>query len=134
MIYNRGQVLRYKNLLIGSIIAIAVGIILWVFIGPFVALLGITSHTEGWWIFGQTVTDYTPVFWVGVAISIAGIIVLVGGIVGIILSLILEFLARKPESIVSEVPNQKFVFCTHCGNRIPANSEYCPRCGTKVQT
>jgi len=90
--------LKHRRLLVGSIIAIAVGLILWAVIGPVVALAGITSHFEGWWIFGQTVTDVTATYWVGVALSIVGLIILVGGVVGIILAFLLEFLDRQRTS------------------------------------
>ena len=126
--------MRYIKLLVGSIIAIGVGILLWVLIGPLVAISGITSHFEGWWIFGETVTDITPTFWVGVALSAVGVIGMVGGIVGVILSLVLEFLGKKPQSDISSVKVQVTGFCTHCGSSLPPNSEYCPKCGEKVQS
>jgi len=90
--------LKHRRLLIGSIITIPIGLILWAIIGPIVALAGITSHWEGWWIFGQTVTEVTATYWVGVALSIVGLIILIGGVFGIILALVLEFLDRQPKT------------------------------------
>lgn len=87
--------MKHRRLLIGSIIAIPIGIILWVIIGPIVAFAGITSHYEGWWIFGQTVTEVTATYWVGVALSIVGLIILIVGVVGIILAFVLEILDRE---------------------------------------
>ena len=87
--------MKHRRLLIGSIIAIPIGIILWVIIGPVIALAGITSHYEGWWIFGQTVTEVTATYWIGVALSLAGLIILIVGVVGIILAFVLEILDRE---------------------------------------
>lgn len=87
--------MKHRRLLIGSIIAIPIGIILWAIIGPIVALAGITSRYEGWWIFGRTVTEVTTTYWVGVALSVVGLIILIIGVVGIILAFVLEFLDRQ---------------------------------------
>lgn len=87
--------MKHRRLLVGSIIAIPIGVILWVVIGPIVALAGITSRYEGWWIFGRTVTEVTATYWVGVVLSIVGLIISIGGIVGIVLAIILEFLDRQ---------------------------------------
>ena len=86
--------MKHRRLLVGSIIAIPVGIIFWAIIGPTIAFAGISSHQEGWWIFGQTVTDITATYWVGVALSILGLIITIGGITGIILAFVLELLDR----------------------------------------
>lgn len=126
--------MRYIRLLVGSIIAIGVGLLLWFLVGPIVAISGVSSHFEGWWIFGETVTDVTPAFWVGIGLSVIGAVVTVGGVVGVVLSLILEFLKPKPQSNISPVKGQTTVFCTHCGNPLSPNSEYCSKCGEKVQT
>lgn len=87
--------MKHRRLLIGSIIAIPIGIILWAIIGPIVAFAGITSHYEGWWIFGQTVTEVTATYWVGVALSLGGLIILIVGVAGIILAFVLEILDRE---------------------------------------
>lgn len=93
--WSRSDSLKHRKLLIGSIIAIPIGFILWVIIGPVVAFAGITSHQEGWWIFSQTVYDVTATFWIGYALSIIGLIILIGGVVGIILAVVLEVLDRQ---------------------------------------
>lgn len=87
--------MKHRRLLIGSIIAIPIGIILWAIIGPIIAFAGITSHYEGWWIFGQTVTEVTATYWIGVALSLAGLIILISAIFGIILACVLEVLDRQ---------------------------------------
>lgn len=33
----------------------------------------------------------------------------------------------------SNYQHEQYVFCPHDGKRIPANSEYCPFCGTKIE-
>ena len=86
--------MKYRRLLVGSIIAIPVGIIFWAIIGPIVAFAGISSHQEGWWIFSETVTDITATYWIGIALSILGLIIMIGGITGIILAFVLELLER----------------------------------------
>lgn len=87
--------MKHRRLLIGSIIAIPIGVILWVIIGPIVAFAGITSHQEGWWIFSQTVYEVTTTYWIGYALSVVGLIILIVGVVGIILAFVLEVLDRQ---------------------------------------
>ena len=86
--------MKHRRLLIGSIIAIPIGIIFWVIIGPTIAFAGLSTHQEGWWIFSETVTDVTTTYWVGVTLSILGLIIMIGGITGIILAFVLELLDR----------------------------------------
>jgi len=90
---------KHRRLLIGSVICIPIGIILWVIVGSTIAMAGISSHFEGWWIFGSAVTDVTTTYWVGVAVSMAGLIFLIVGGFGILLAVLLEFLdrQRKPQ-------------------------------------
>jgi len=89
--------MKHRRLFVGSIIAIPVGIIFWAIIGPTIAFAGISSHQEGWWIFSQTVTDITATYWVGVALSILGLIIMIAGITGIILVFVLELLDREKQ-------------------------------------
>lgn len=89
--------MKHRRLLVGGIIAIPIGIIFWAVIGPTIAFAGISSHQEGWWIFGQTVTDITATYWVGVALSILGLIITIAGITGIILAFVLELLDREKQ-------------------------------------
>lgn len=88
--------MKHRRLLIGGIIAITLGII-FLIVGPVVAQAGISSHFEGWWIFGTTVTDVSATYWVGVTLSLAGLIIVIIGIVGIILSFVLEVLDKSPK-------------------------------------
>jgi hypothetical protein len=94
--------LKHRRLLVGSIIAIPVGVIFWVILGPIVAMSGISSHEEGWWIFSRTVTDVTTTYWAGVAISLAGLIVLIAGVTGIVVAFVLELLDRGKASVAQE--------------------------------
>jgi hypothetical protein len=94
--------LKHRRLLVGSIIAIPIGVILWVILGPVVAMAGVSSHEEGWWIFSQTVTDITATYWVGVAISLIGLIVLIAGVTGIIVAFVPELLDRGKTPIARE--------------------------------
>jgi len=89
--------MKHRRLLVGSIIAIPIGIIFWVIIGPTIAFAGISTHQEGWWIFSQTVTDITVTYWVGVALSLSGLIITIAGITGIILAFVLELLDREKQ-------------------------------------
>jgi hypothetical protein len=93
--------LKHRRLLIGGIITITLGIILLI-IGPVVAQAGISSHFEGWWIFGTTVTDITTTYWVGVALTLAGFIIVIIGFVGIILSFVLEVLDKSQKPITTQ--------------------------------
>jgi len=91
--------LKHRRLLIGSIITIPIGFILWQIIGPIVALVGVTSRWEGWWIFGHTVTEVTTTYWIGVTIWVAGLIILIAGVVGLILAFVLEILDRQHKTV-----------------------------------
>lgn len=97
--------MKHRRLLIGSIIAIPIGFILWAIIGPIIAFAGITSHYEGWWIFGQTVTEVTTTYWVGVGLSLVGLIILIVGVVGIILAFVLEILDKEHKTTVAPTPS-----------------------------
>ena len=100
-IIHKGDILnpRNRNLLVGSIIAIPIGFILWVIVGPVIAQAGISSHFEGWWIFGHNVTDVSTTYWVGVALSMVGVIIVIIGGVGILLAFILEILDKSNKPI-----------------------------------
>ena len=94
--------MKHRRPLVGGIIAIPIGIIFWVIIGPTIAFAGISTHQEGWWIFGQTVTDITATYWIGVALSILGLIITIAGITGIILAFVLELLDRGKQPSTPE--------------------------------
>jgi hypothetical protein len=87
--------MKYRSLLIGSVICLPIGVILGFIIGPVIASAGVSSHFEGWWIFGSTVTDITATYWVGVGIAIVGIIFLIAGVFGILMAFLLEALDRQ---------------------------------------
>ena len=87
--------MKHRRLLIGSIISIPVGLVLWLIIGTTIALAGISSHQEGWWIFSQTVTELTTTYWIGLTITIVGLISVIAGISGIIIAFVLEILDRE---------------------------------------
>ena len=80
--------MKHRKMLIAGIITAAIGAIL-VVVGSMIARLGISSHFEGWWIFGSTVTDYGLAYWVGLGLAISGIgIVIVGGVVLLIVGIL----------------------------------------------
>jgi len=80
--------MKHRRMLITGIITAAIGVIL-VVVGSMIARLGISSHFEGWWIFGSTVTDYGVVYWVGLGLAISGIgIVMAGGAVLLIVGIL----------------------------------------------
>jgi len=81
-------------MLIAGIVTVAIGLVLWLVIGPAIALTGITTRYEGWWPFGSTVTELTPLFWVGYGLSLAGIVIFVIAIVLLVLAVVLEILDR----------------------------------------
>ena len=123
--------LRNKRLLIGSIIAIPIGFILWVIVGPVIAQAGISSHFEGWWIFGSNVTDISTTYWVGVGLSLVGeIIVIIGG-VGIFLALVLEGLDKSNKPMTTST--QAVVYCATCGTANSPEASFCSKCGTKIK-
>lgn len=66
-----------------------VGLVLLV-LGQIVALSGITSRWEGWWIFGRPVTELTTTYWVGVFLLIIGLIIGVSGLIGTFLYFVLK--------------------------------------------
>jgi hypothetical protein len=91
--------LKHRRLLVGSIIAIPIGFILWALIGPIVALVGIPSHYGVVPIMGGN--EVTTTFWVGVALSMVGLIILIIGVVCIILAFVLEFSDREHKATVT---------------------------------
>jgi len=95
----------HRKLFLGSIIALAVGIILSFVVGPAIALAGITSHFEGWWIFGQTVYEKTPVYWVGYGLSLTGLVILIGAGFGLVIAIIMEILDRPSKTSTMPTPS-----------------------------
>jgi len=91
---NRGILLRRRRLLIGSIITIAIGFILWMIVGPVIAVAGAPSHWEGWWHV-RIVVEYTTLFWVGLIVSAVGLIILVAGLVVAVLAIMWEISDRQ---------------------------------------
>lgn len=94
--------MKHRRLLVGSIVAIPIGLVLWIIIGTTIALAGIATHQEGWWIFSQTVTELTTTYWVGLAISLLGLIIVIAGISGIIIAFVLEILDRGKKAEKTE--------------------------------
>ena len=97
-------------MIIGSIVTIAIGSILWAVIGPAVVLIGIpTPRTseDGRWSFFQayswlshggrapSIAEISSTYWLGFAVSIIGFCILVAGSIGIILVAVMEMRARK---------------------------------------
>ena len=87
--------MKHRKLLIGSIIAISIGIVLWLVVGPVIAASGVYTYQTGWWIFSQTHSGTTTAYWAGLTLAVIGLIIVIGGITGITISLLLEFLDRN---------------------------------------
>jgi len=97
-------------LIIGSIVAIAIGTMLWAVIGPAVVLIGRptprTSGDDGWAFFeayswlshggrAPSIAEISSTYWLGFAISIIGLSILVAGVAGIILAVVMEMRAHS---------------------------------------
>lgn len=85
--------MRHRKLFVGSMVAISVGIILLV-LGNIIMPFGIEEHMSGFWIFTKTWYEGTVVYYLGFAIAVIGLITIIGGISGIIISIVLELLDR----------------------------------------
>jgi ABC-type Fe3+ transport system permease subunit len=89
--------MRYRKMLISSIILMGVGVGLWFVIGPVVMVLGIeTGSYETSSFFGLfTETHFyqyaTPTFYLGLALALGGIIILIVGIILAVIVAVLEF-------------------------------------------
>jgi hypothetical protein len=94
--------MKHRKMLIAGIITIATGIVLWLVIGSAIALAGVATRYEGWFPFGHTVTELTPLFWVGYALSLAGLVIFAIGIVLLILAFVLEILDKEKKMEASK--------------------------------
>jgi len=74
-------------------VSIPIGIIL-IILGNVIAPFGIQEHTSGFWIFTTLHHEATELYYMGFAIAVAGLITIVGGVSGIIISVVLEILDR----------------------------------------
>ena len=94
-------------MIIGSIVAIAIGTMLWAVIGPAVVLIGRptprTSEDNRWsffqaysWLsYPPSTEEISSTYWLGFAISIIGLSILVAGVAGIILAVVMEMRAHS---------------------------------------
>ena len=98
-------------MIIGSIVAIAIGTMLWAVVGPAVVLIGIptpgTSEDHRWSFFkAYSWLSYPPsteeisstmssTYWLGFAVSIIGLCVLAAGVAGIIVAAVMEMRAHN---------------------------------------
>lgn len=85
--------MRHRRLFVGSMISIPVGITLLI-LGNIIAPFGVQEHTNGFWIFTATHHGATGVYYLGFALAVGGLITIIGGISGIIISMVLEILDR----------------------------------------
>ena len=97
-------------MIIGSIVAIAIGTILWVVIGPAIVLIGMpfprTSGDYEWasfeaysWLSGPpSIAEISSTYWLGSAISIIGFLVLAAGVIGIILAFVPVLMSKSKQS------------------------------------
>ncbi len=74
-------------------VSIPVGIILLI-LGNIIAPFGIQEHTSGFWIFTTTYHETTGVYYLGFALAVVGLITVIGGTSGIIISIVLETLDK----------------------------------------
>jgi ammonia channel protein AmtB len=96
-------------LIIGSIVAIAIGTMLWTVVGPAVVMMGNPTRTseDHRWSFFQAYSwlSYPPsneeisstissAYWLGFAVSIIGISIVTAGVAGIILAAVIEMCAH----------------------------------------
>lgn len=89
--------MKNRRMLIAGVIVVATGAILAV-VGSMIARLGISSHFEGWWIFGSTVTDYGVGYWIGLGLALSGICIAMVGAVLLLIIGILEVTEEKREA------------------------------------
>ena len=101
-------------MIIGSIVAIAIGPILWAVIGPAIVLMGIptprTSEDHRWsffqaysWLSGPdaddtSIAEISSTHWLGSATSIIGFFVLAAGVMGIILAFVPALVSKTKQS------------------------------------
>lgn len=91
---KRVRIMKHRKLLVGSVIAIPIGLVLWIIIRTAITLAGIAALQEGLWIFSQTVIELTTTHWVGLAICILGLIIVIAGTSEIIIAFVLEILDK----------------------------------------
>jgi hypothetical protein len=86
--------MKHRRLFIGSMVLIPVGIALLI-VGNVISPLGMFGQTHGWWIFSSTTYETTGVYYLGLALTLGGLITIIGGTSGIVITIILEFLDRE---------------------------------------
>ncbi|MCW4055208.1 MAG: hypothetical protein NWE82_00330 [Candidatus Bathyarchaeota archaeon] len=95
--------MKHRRVLIGSIILIAVGLPLWLAIGPALASMGIDVQIEesGWWIFKEKNYVYyeTPMYWLGFGLTLGGLMVFAIGVALLPIVLVLEKTKGASEAI-----------------------------------
>jgi len=74
-------------------VSIPVGIILLV-LGNIIAPFGVQEHTSGFWVFAATHSEVTGVYYLGFALAVIGLITMIGGMSGIVISIVLEILDK----------------------------------------
>jgi len=117
--------MKHRRLFIGSIVLIPIGITL-IIIGDALAPFGVVGHTEWFFIFPYTAYEKTWVYYLALGLSTVGLITIIGGISGMIMSLILEVMARR------ERPVTEMIYCPYCGIGNVKDAAYCKKCGKKI--
>lgn len=85
-------------MLIGSLTAVLVGALLWMFVGPAIARAGIVSPSSdhAWsffqaysWLSGSELppSEVTAIYWAGIVISGIGLSLVIAGVIGALLAL-----------------------------------------------
>jgi heme/copper-type cytochrome/quinol oxidase subunit 2 len=92
--------IQARVLLIGSVILVFVGFILWWFVGPAVILMGIKRLSTkdlmdlamNTGMLGSiSLAELSSTYWIGFTISIIGSCILAAGVIGVILTLVLKY-------------------------------------------
>ena len=118
--------MKHRRLFIGSIVSIPIGIAL-IIIGNVIAPFGVVGRTEWFFIIPYTAYEKTWVYYLGLGLSTVGLITIIGGISGIIMSSILEAMARREERPVTGM-----VYCSYCGTGNVEDAVYCKKCGKEI--
>ncbi|MDH5713454.1 MAG: hypothetical protein OEY83_05895 [Candidatus Bathyarchaeota archaeon] len=85
--------MRHRRLFVGSMVSIPIGIILLI-LGNIIAPFGVQDHASGFWIFTTIHSEATGAYYLGFALAVIGLVTIIGGISGIIISIVLEILDK----------------------------------------
>jgi hypothetical protein len=96
--------MKHREMLLVSIVIMAIGLILWLVIGPIILIFGVGSSTSGWWIFSETNYYLTPLGYLGLGLAIGGLVLLIIGILVLVITIVLELTERNKQPIPPPPP------------------------------